>query len=208
MTTTNEQKAGILVRWRDHRLARGLTADVEKQLEFNWPSFKGADRKEVLRMVTKSTKAAERKMFVVEIAKGGKSLEFKYKTVGMAAALVEMVAAGGKWKNETELVKGDVTVKSKDLEVIMEAEPSRLGEEEKADIAKWLGRKSAGKVDGKAADGMVTLAMIGENIGKDPRAIRIQLRAQSKIQQTNGRWEWPADEADRIEKEIAKLMRV
>src|SRR5215467_9689394 len=148
MTTTNEQKAGILARWRDHRLGRKLEADVAAQLKFNWPSLARDDAKEVLKMVAKRKPANEdRKMYEVEIEKGGKSIGFRYKSKAVAAALVEYCVGGGKWKSETEMAKGDVIARSAQLEEIMEADAGELGDDDKEQIDKWLKAK---KGNGKA----------------------------------------------------------
>ena len=48
MSTTDDQKAGILLRWRKHREERKLPADVKAQCKFNWPSISPAEIKAVI----------------------------------------------------------------------------------------------------------------------------------------------------------------
>jgi hypothetical protein len=53
MTTTVDQKASILWRWKRHREERGLAGDVASQCEFNWPSLNGDERRSVMQALAR-----------------------------------------------------------------------------------------------------------------------------------------------------------
>lgn len=138
MTTTVDQKASILWRWKESRRERGLLADVDHQMTFNWPSLSSDERTAVMKAYKRREQVAkntERPSAPSRLAKhtifcelGHRRYVEAFTDTGTARAFIDLVLHGEKikWKSQTTITakEGLLIITSEMLEDIMEAKPS------------------------------------------------------------------------------------
>src|SRR5215831_11241206 len=103
MTTTIEQKAGILVRWALHRAERNLEADVAKQACFNWPSLSNVELEELL-SVTKRRLEMKAAKHVIRCDLGQRLYIEKFDDTNAAKVFLDRLLGKDKLKWESSTV--------------------------------------------------------------------------------------------------------
>ena len=121
MTTTVEQKGGIIARWRIERERRDMPADVMKQIHFNWPSLVPSEMMAVHKAHTeryemaKKASAVKTDVFLIECWYGkdlhtdkgrlaARHYSEKLETKGQAAMFLDLITEGADAKQDKKNV--------------------------------------------------------------------------------------------------------
>lgn len=119
MTTTVDQKGGIIYRWWVHRLERGLDADVSAQCKFNWPSLSYAEIEEVVKAYQRRNEMAKNEerpsapkklaKHVIKCVLGPRLYIENFTNDKSARAFLELVVGKEKpkWKTDTMFTTHD-----------------------------------------------------------------------------------------------------
>lgn len=134
MTTTIEQKGGIIARWKIERDRRGIPANLMKQIKFNWPSLVVSEMMAVHKAATRRLEEMAKKpsspktlpKHVIDCHYGNRHYMESFVEKGEAAMFVQLILEGGepiKWTADTKITArgGTLEVESDTLEELMEA---------------------------------------------------------------------------------------
>ena len=189
MTTTIEQKGGIIARWKIERDRREVPANLMKQIKFNWPSLvvsemmavhKAATRR--LEDMAKKATAVKTDVFLIDCWYGkdlstdkgrqtARHYSDKLATKGQAATFLDLITNGAdaKQKSETQLVgrAGTLEINCQELEDLLEVKKK---EEIPENIAKNIRDFLRGKwgKDNVLPDGTV-INPVGKVTNKDDK---------------------------------------